>query len=213
MFAQEELQIALLLAVDLLEGGFQPLAEDILSGLARDKFEAVATQREDPLGGRPCRILQRGGRHLEFVGLQARKLLRRIGIALHAGCGSGRSRGIEARGAVKQRDARRGDAPGRLVGQRRPHAQELLRIAGVGSRQRPVTLDRHINGQDRPRLRNPHAIDRLGSPLKGNVWVLCHGAPRKQQGQHQKFAFHRRNGLVQLKNKCSVFFACCQNFR
>lgn len=47
MLAQEEFEIELLLAGNLLEGGVEPLAEDILARLARDELEAVAAQREN----------------------------------------------------------------------------------------------------------------------------------------------------------------------
>ena len=193
MFAEEELQIALLLAVDFLQSSIQPPAEDILTRLTGDEIQPVTTQRKDPLGGRTRRILKRKGRHVEFVGLQPGKLLLRSGVALYAGCSGGRSRSIQTSRRVEQGDPGAGDAPRRLVGQRGSHAEELLRITRIGACQRTVAFDGEIHRQNRPRLRDADSLDGFGGTLQGDVWILCRSAARKQQGQRQKLVFHGLN--------------------
>ena len=73
MLAQEEFEVELLLAGNLLEGGVEPLAEDILARLARDELEAVAAQRENRRCGLLGSLLERPYGGGVLVGLQPRE--------------------------------------------------------------------------------------------------------------------------------------------
>lgn len=180
--AEEQLQVALLHAVDLLQRGFQAFAEDILPRFARDQLDAVAAQREDLRGGGARGVLQRGRRHVGLVRLQARELVFGGGVRQQAGRCRSRSRGFEVGVAVEQGDLRPGDAPRRLVGERSAHPEEFLRITRIGTAQRHVVPDGDINGEDRAGLGDGEAAGGFVRALKGDVWVLGRDAAREQHG-------------------------------
>ena len=102
--AQEELQIALFEAFDLGQGGFQPFAEDIFAGFARDELDTVPAKRKDRVGGFAGGVLQRQHRHVVLVGLEARKFVLGRGMGHHRARRLGRGGRIEARLGVEQGD-------------------------------------------------------------------------------------------------------------
>ena len=189
--AEKEFQVALLQARDLVEGGLQPFAEDVLAGLARDELHAVAAQRKDGVGGIAGRLVEGRHRHRRLVGLDARETLLGNGIIRHFQL-SGSGFGIEVEhGGLHERHRSRTHAPGALVGQGGAYAQVFLRITGIGPCQRPFALDRHVDGQRGARIGDDDTAGPFIGAQRGDVGILRRSARGPQQkGGSQGSEFH-----------------------
>ena len=144
------------------------------------------------IGGAPGGILQGKNRHRGAVGLQGGKGLVRRGVRQNLRCGRSRDRGL-IDGIAGQGDARIGNAPCRLVRKRSTHAEVFLRIARIGSAEDRRTLDRQIDGNNRPGHIDRDARSTLRGALGHDIGILRRrGNAAAQQKQSQKAEFHTR---------------------
>lgn len=166
----------------------------MLARVARNEFEAVAAQCENRRCSLLGRLLERTHRERILVGLQAREFTLGIGIALlHDPTGRRLGRSRETCRRVEQRNLRPADRIERLVGQRCTDAQELLGITRIGTGQRHVVLNLHVDGQNRTRQRHDHTLGSLRRSFERDVRILSHNAhAAKQHRNRQQFGFHRQ---------------------
>ena len=189
-FAEKEFQIALLEAFDLVECSLQTGPEDILTGLARDEFQPMPTQRVDCRCGLTGGILKRIDGQRRFVGLQTGKLSFRPAVRHRTGRRFGHLPGTDVRHRiVTQRHRSVFDRIKGLVAQRSHHTEVLLCIPRIGTTQNHLLAYREINRERRARIgHNRTAILRI-DPRTGHVTIglgHCAAERREEQSSHEE---------------------------
>ena len=79
-FAEEQFQVALFQSVDFVECRFQPFAENIFAGIARNEFHPMTTQRVDSVDGLARSLFECRDFDAGFVNEHARKFVFRFGV-------------------------------------------------------------------------------------------------------------------------------------